>query len=108
MVPVPQPSQRLRLLQIAAVAALYFLAARLGLVLAFEKTNASPVWPPSGIAFAATAIIGARVWPGVAIGALAANVVVVAGNHAGLPSAIALASCIIAAGNTAEAVSGAL
>ncbi|HAT30019.1 MAG TPA: hypothetical protein DCW29_03955, partial [Janthinobacterium sp.] len=31
---------------------LYFGAARLGLLLAFANSNVSPVWPPSGIAFA--------------------------------------------------------
>lgn len=87
---------------------MYFLAARLGLVLAFEKTNASPVWPPSGIAFGATLLLGTRVWPGVAIGALLANVVVFAGNRAGSAAAIAAASSFVAIGNTIEAVSGAL
>jgi signal transduction histidine kinase len=100
--------RKARLLQIAAVAIVYFLAARLGLVLAFENTNASPVWPPSGIAFAAVLIFGVRVWPGIAIGAFAANLVVFAGNHAASPAVIAFSSCSIALGNTIEALSGGL
>jgi integral membrane sensor domain MASE1 len=32
------------------VATIYYGSAQLGLLLAFQKTNASPVWPPSGIA----------------------------------------------------------
>ena len=76
----PEPSPTARLLQIAGVAVLYYGAARLGLLLAFEKTNASPVWPPSGFAFAAVLLLGYRVWPGIAVGAFLANVVTFAAN----------------------------
>ena len=41
-----------QILLITFVAILYYLAARIGLLLAIESTNASPVWPPSGIALA--------------------------------------------------------
>ena len=88
------------------VAAIYYGSAYLGLLLAFKKTNASPVWPPSGIAFAALLLLGYRVWPGVAIGAFLANMVVFLINQtAGVPGAIAL-SLWIAIGNTLEAVCG--
>ncbi len=62
-----------RLLQIGLLALAYYIAARIGLLLAYADTNASPVWPPSGIAFAALFLAGARLWPGVTLGALAAN-----------------------------------
>lgn len=90
-----------------AVAAVYFLVARSSLYLAFADTNASPVWPPSGLAFAAFLIWGARVWPGIFLGALAANLMAFASNHEGLTVALALVSAAIGAGNTLEAAIGA-
>jgi len=89
-----------------AVAALYYGAARLGLLLAFEKTNASPVWPPSGIAFAAVLLVGNRVWPGILLGAFIANVQVFLANQAADTLTILSVSSFIATGNTLEAVSG--
>src|SRR5947199_7591020 len=56
-----------RLLVLAAV---YFLAARFGLALAFAHTSISPVWPPTGIALASTLIWGNRVWHGIFWGPL--------------------------------------
>ena len=38
----------LYLLEIAALAVVYHLAARLGLQMAYVQQNTSPVWPPSG------------------------------------------------------------
>ncbi|HKY32566.1 MAG TPA: MASE1 domain-containing protein [Candidatus Polarisedimenticolia bacterium] len=92
--------------KILAVAAIYFLAARLGLLLAFERTNASPVWPPSGIAFAAVLLAGRGVWPGILLGAFAANLSVFFQNHAATPLTLTLVSAGIAAGNTLEALAG--
>ncbi len=91
---------------ILVLAAVYFGAARLSLFLALEHTNASPVWPPAGIALAAVLLLGYRVGPGVLLGAFAANLLVLEGL--GFP----LSSCILAAlsaalGNTLEAFSGA-
>jgi signal transduction histidine kinase len=86
---------------IALVSIAYYCAARLGLFLAFEHTNASPVWPPSGIAVGLTLLFGYRVLPGVFIGAFIANIVVLSENHMNLTSAV-LASSLIACGNTGE------
>jgi len=69
-------------IEVLIVAILYYGAARLGLTLAFESTNASPVWPPSGIALVAALLLGYRVWPGIMLGAFLANVVVFIANHA--------------------------
>src|SRR2546425_2762725 len=52
------------------VALLYYGGASLGLRLAFEKTNASPVWPSSGIALAAGLLLGYWGWPRIAGGAV--------------------------------------
>lgn len=77
------------------VAVVYYAGAELGLSLATLHRNVTPVWPPTGIAIAALLIFGGRVWPGVFIAALAAN----------LPTSISVASAFgIATGNTLEAV----
>ncbi|HEY0845262.1 MAG TPA: CHASE domain-containing protein [Noviherbaspirillum sp.] len=86
------------------LAVVYYAAARLGLAFAFAETNATPVWPPSGIALAAVLLYGYRIWPGIALGAFAANAVVFAGNHAADGSTLVMASLGIAAGNTIEAL----
>ncbi len=91
---------------ILAVAVTYFVAARVGLALSLEGTNATPVWPSSGIALAALLGLGWRAWPGVLLGAWAANAVQFAGM-ATLPAAqIVLGSMVVAGGNTLEALAG--
>ena len=60
--------------KLVALAAVYYAAARLGLYFASIGQSVSLVWPPSGIAFAALALLGPRYWPGVALGAFLANV----------------------------------
>ncbi|WP_426113015.1 CHASE domain-containing protein [Massilia sp. PWRC2] len=91
------------------LAAVYYLTARAGLLLAFAGTNVSPVWPPSGIALAALLLIGWRFWPGIFFGALAANLAGFSDTESGtLTLSAALApSLAIACGNTLEALSGA-
>jgi signal transduction histidine kinase/CheY-like chemotaxis protein len=91
---------------VIVVAVLYCAAASLSLRLAFEKTNASPVWPPSGIALVAVLLLGYRVWPGIMLGAFLANVVTFLTNQvAGVLATVTLSS-LIAIGNTLEAVVG--
>ena len=95
------------LLQVLALALAYYAAARLGLLLAFDGSNASPLWPPSGIALAAVVLFGRRMLAGVALGAFVANAVVFHANGAAdLPTLLA-ASSAIAAGNALEALLGA-
>ena len=103
----PLPSWLSGLLIVLGVAAVYYGSAHLGLLLAFQKTNASPVWPPSGIAFAAILLLGYRVWPGIAIGAFLANMVVFLTNQAASLPIVLVLSLWIAVGNTLEAVCGA-
>ena len=81
-----------------AVACVYFGAAKLGLSMAFLAEQVSPVWPATGIALAAVLLLGTRVWPGIALGALVANAT------ASEPLVVAAG---VAAGNTAEALLGA-
>ena len=90
--------QTRRLGQIVAIAALYFVAAKLSLKLASVAEQVSVVWPPTGIALAAVWLLGRSVWPGIALGAFLANV------FTNVPP---LGACGIALGNTLEAVLGA-
>ena len=73
----------------------YFAAAELGLSLASLHTNVTPVWPPAGIAIASLLIFGPQLWPGILLGALAANLL----TDIPIGSAI-----VIAFGNTLQAV----
>jgi hypothetical protein len=43
------------------LAAIYTLAGKLGLALAFVNASATAVWPPTGIALAAVLVFGPRV-----------------------------------------------
>src|SRR6266699_2355717 len=83
---------------IGILAVIYFVAGKLGLMLASLHASASPVWPPAGIALAALLLLGYRAWPAIFIGAFLANVTT-AGNVA--------TSFAIATGNTLEALAGA-
>ncbi|MCM8527821.1 MAG: MASE1 domain-containing protein, partial [Lentisphaeraceae bacterium] len=93
------------LILIFLFALIYFLCARLSLNLAFEKTNASPIWPPSGLAFAAVIIFGPRVLWSIFIGAVAVNLVTFQGNHQ-FSASIVLCSLMVGLGNTLEAYLG--
>ncbi|HEU5041020.1 MAG TPA: MASE1 domain-containing protein, partial [Gemmatimonadales bacterium] len=88
----------MRILLAVALAAVYYVAARLGLGFASVAQSISLVWPPTGIAIAALVVLGPRYWPAVAAGAFLANLVT--------PLPVAAAAGI-AAGNTLEAVLGA-
>src|SRR5467141_4759095 len=83
---------------IGILAVIYFIAGKLGLMLASLHASASPVWPPSGIALAALLLLGYRAWPAIFVGAFLVNITA-AGNVA--------TSLAIASGNTLEAVCGA-
>src|SRR5713226_7745546 len=85
-------------LAVAALAAIYLVAGKLGLKLAFVNASATAVWPCTGIALAALLILGYRVWPGIWLGAFLLNWTT-AGS--------VLTSVGIATGNTLEGVLGA-
>lgn len=90
-------------LRLLVLALAYFLAARLGLSLAFDHENVSPVWPPTGLAIAVLALAGIRYWPGVFLGALSANFAEFVVNNLN-QWWIVFPSLFIAVGNTLEAV----
>ena len=84
----------------------YAMTAHASLLLAFAHTNATAVWPPSGIAFAALLVIGYRAWPAIFLGALIANLTTFHANGVALQGNALLASLLIALGNTLEGLSG--
>ena len=102
----PKSPQQI-LVRIFLLAVCYYLAARTGLLLAFNNSNATPVWPPSGIALGAMLLAGYRIWPGILLGAFAANVATFHANGLPLDGYVILVSLMIAAGNTLEALAGA-
>ena len=83
------------LLRGAVVAICYFAFAKASLTLASLHPSASPVWPPSGLALASLLLWGNGLWPAIAAGAFLANVT----TFGSLST-----SCLIAGGNTLEAL----
>jgi signal transduction histidine kinase len=84
-------------LRVAMLAAVYFALARLSLAFAIPPGYATALWPPAGIALAALWLGGLRLWPGVWIGAAAANYTI---------EASAAAALVIGTGNALEALAG--
>ena len=81
--------------RIGVLATVYFIAAKLSLLLAIPPGYATAVWPPSGIALAAVLLYGDRIWPGIWIGAALVNFTV---------NSSLLAAIFIGSGNTLEAL----
>jgi len=77
-----------------ALAAAYFVVAKIGLRYATIGPSISPVWPPTGLAVAALALLGPRYWPAILLGAFLANATT---------SIPVLAAAGLACGNATEA-----
>lgn len=88
-----------KFVRLGVVTAVYLLVAGAGLSVSSLYGTVSPVWPASGVAIAALALWGLRMWPAVSAGAFLTNYLV-----AQLPVAVAAG---IACGNTLEALLGA-
>ena len=67
-------NRKLYAAKVAAVAAVYYGAAKLGLSLAFESKSVTAVWPPTGIALAALLLGGGEMVPGILLGAFLTNI----------------------------------
>src|SRR5258708_16545439 len=52
-----------RIATAVALAAVYFVSAKLGLRLAYLNASATAVWPPTGNARAPLLLFGVRMWP---------------------------------------------
>ena len=92
------PPQISTLAQAALLAAAYFAAAKLALLLAIPPGYATALWPGSGIALAGLLLGGNRLWPGIWIGSTAANLTI---------DGSAFAAAAIATGSTLQALIGA-
>ena len=62
------------LVRILMLAAAYFLAGKLGLLLAIPPGYATAIWPASGVAVAALLLFGSHLWPGILLGSFLVNV----------------------------------
>ncbi len=91
------------LMRVLLLAVVYFVVARASLGLSFQSTNASPVWPPSGLALAALLWGGVRLSGGILLGAFAANLSTFLATGAAGWGAAVMASAVIAVGNLGEA-----
>jgi signal transduction histidine kinase/CheY-like chemotaxis protein len=89
---------RKSLARIAGFGIVYFAAGKAGLHFASLTANSSPVWPPTGIAFASLLLLGFQSWPGIFIAAFFVNLTT---------SGTLFTSLGIATGNTLEAVAAA-
>jgi serine phosphatase RsbU (regulator of sigma subunit) len=95
---LPRDVQR-TVLAAVAVGIGYYLGARLGLGLSLVEHNVTPLWPPTGVALAGFLLFGRRIWPAVALAALAANLPISTG---------VLPATVTAVGNTAAPLVAAL
>lgn len=93
--------------KMSGLAAVYFVTAWLGLLLAMPGTNATAVWLPTGIAIASLLYWGVKVWPGIFIGSLSVNALLLKGMGLSLHASLA-AGAVTAGGNSAEAILAAL
>jgi PAS domain S-box-containing protein len=85
------------LIKVFLIAIVYFIAAKLGLRLAFLNASATAVWPPTGIGLAVLMLWGYEYWPAIFLAAFFAN----------LTTAGTLVTTVaIATGNTLESVLG--
>lgn len=80
------------------LALVYFIAGKLGLMLAFVHRSATPVWAPTGITLTAFLLLGYRYWPGILLGAFTVNL---------FTEGSWLTSLGIGIGNTLEGLAGA-
>src|SRR5262252_4555112 len=95
--PLAWPSLPRTTWKIIALTAVYFIAGKIGLSLAFVHASATAVWPPTGIALAALLLYGRHMWPAIFLGAFLVN----ATTTGSITSSLG-----IAIGNTGEALLG--
>lgn len=91
---------------IAVLAVLYFVAGRLGLLLAIPPGYATAIFPSAGLALAALLLYGYRVWPGVLLGSLVLNLSM-APPSASVFGTGGLVALAIAVGAASQALAGA-
>ena len=96
-----KPSVRGRwLLQVGALAALYFVVARISYGIAVLHGGASTLWAPAGVGVAGLVLFGPAAWPGIAFSEMLASVVELHGHTP-------LVSLAYGCGQTLEALAAA-
>jgi len=95
-----------RSFRLVALAISYFVAGRLGLLLANVHSSISPIWPATGVAMAGLLLWGNGLWPAIFAAAFLVNVTTLMPENASAALRIAQAAGI-ASGNTLEAIAGA-
>src|SRR5207249_12208729 len=60
---ITEPRKRDALWQLALLTLAYFAAGKLGLALPVVMVSVAPVWPPTGMPFAAVLPLWAGIWP---------------------------------------------
>ncbi len=80
---------------VALFAGVYYVTAKFGLRVTELHPSVTTIWAPTGISFVVLLLAGIRYWPGVFIGAFAANLTTFG---------TVITSWLIACGNTLEAV----
>jgi PAS domain S-box-containing protein len=105
---VPLASPRSLWWRVPAVAATYFVAARLGFMLDLEPGFASSIWPAAGVGSASLLIWGPRLWPGVLLGSFLFNwwlsTLLVAHGHEAGETADVIVALVIAGGVALQAL----
>ena len=92
-------------MKILWLALAYFVAGKLGLLLAVPPGYATAVFPSSGIALAAVILLGFRVWPGVFLGSFMLNLSVsINGSGIGTLTETAIIAAGIGVGAATQAV----
>src|SRR5438876_490160 len=91
---------------IFVLALAYLVTGKLALMLALPPGYASAIFPPAGIALAALTSRGARLIPGVGLGAFALNALTGIVPGAGLSTATLLAAVIVMVGSSLQAWCG--
>lgn len=95
-----------KLLRFVALAAMYFVAGRVGMLLRDANSGVSPIWPATGIALAGLLLWGYRLWPAIFVGACLVDIA----SHPSIHAAVVLRiihTAGIASGDTLEALAGA-
>jgi signal transduction histidine kinase len=72
----PRRDEPLRISVLLLIAAGYFLAGKLGLLLAIPPGYATAIWPASGIALGSLLLWGNRYWGGVFLGSVLTNIAI--------------------------------
>lgn len=83
------------LLKVLALGVVYRLGVVVGLSMAYVQPNASPVWPPTGIAVAGLLLFGWKLWPAISLAVFFGSI------FTGAPLTL---STGMAVGNTLEAL----